>query len=90
ITADAADDNEIISFSSNYLQQVGNKNFYNVNNVWQDAEFDEKQKNNEIRIKFASDEFFDLLAREKELAQFFALGEEVVVVWKGKVYRVVK
>jgi hypothetical protein len=31
-----------------------------------------------------------LLAREKELAQFFALGEEVVVVWKGKVYRVVK
>jgi Ca-activated chloride channel family protein len=90
ISADGKEDNEIISFSSNYSRQVGNKNFYYLNNVWQDAEFEEKQRSNEIRIKFASDEFFDLLAREKELAQFFALGEEVVVVWKGKVYRVTK
>jgi Ca-activated chloride channel family protein len=90
VSADGKDDNEIISFANNYSQQVGNKNFYNVNNVWQDAEFDEKQRNNEVRIKFASDEYFDLLAKEKDLAQFFALGEEVVVVWKNKVYRVVK
>ncbi|HEX9960822.1 MAG TPA: hypothetical protein VGB00_07815, partial [Pyrinomonadaceae bacterium] len=88
VTADAED--SIVSFSNNYSQQVGNKNFYNVNNTWQDAEFDEKQRAGEIRIKFASDEYFDLLNREKDLAQFFALGEEVVVVWKGKVYRVVK
>jgi Ca-activated chloride channel family protein len=88
VTAD--DEDSIVSFSNNYSQQVGNKNFYNVNNTWQDAEFDEKQRTSEIRIKFASDEYFDLLNREKDLAQFFALGEEVVVVWKGKVYRVVK
>jgi Ca-activated chloride channel family protein len=90
ITPSDKADNDIISFSNNYSQQVGNKNFYNVNNVWQDAEFDEKSRNNEVKIQFASDEYFNLLAREKELAQFFALGEEVVVVWKGKVYRVVK
>jgi Ca-activated chloride channel family protein len=83
-------DDSIVSFSNNYSQQVGTKNFYNVNNVWQDAEFDEKQRSREIRLKFASDEYFALLEKEKELAQFFALGEEVVVVWKGNVYRVVK
>jgi Ca-activated chloride channel homolog len=90
VTVAADKDDSIVSFSNNYSQQVGNKNFYNVRNVWQDAEFDEKQRDNEVTIKFASDEYFDLLAKEKELAQFFALGEEVVVVWKGKVYRVVK
>ncbi|HEX8249300.1 MAG TPA: VIT and VWA domain-containing protein [Pyrinomonadaceae bacterium] len=90
VAVDSKEDNEIISFSNNYSQQVGTKNFYNVNNVWQDSEFDEKSRNNEVRIKFASDEYFDLLAKEKDLAQFFALGEEVVVVWKGKVYRVIK
>ena len=90
VTVAADKDDSIVSFSNNFSQQVGTKNFYNVNNVWQDAEFDEKQRNNEVRIKFASDEYFDLLAREKDLAQYFALGEEVVVVWKNKVYRVVK
>ncbi|HLM01775.1 MAG TPA: VIT and VWA domain-containing protein [Pyrinomonadaceae bacterium] len=90
IAAADKDDNEIISFSTDYSQQVGTKNFYNVNNVWQDAEFDERQRNSEVKIQFASEEYFALLAREKDLAQFFALGEEVVVVWKGKVYRVVK
>jgi Ca-activated chloride channel homolog len=89
VTVTAAD-NEIIAFSNNYSQQVGGKNFYNVNNVWQDAEFDANQRRNEIKLKFAGDEYFALLAREKELARFFALGEEVVVVWKGIVYRVVK
>jgi hypothetical protein len=24
------------------------------------------------------------------LAQFFAIGEQILVVWKGKVYRVIK
>jgi Ca-activated chloride channel family protein len=90
VTVASDKDNSIVSFSNNYSQQVGSKNFYNVNNIWQDAEFDEKSRNNEVKIQFASDEYFDLLAREKDLAQFFALGEEVVVVWKGKVYRVVK
>ncbi len=71
-------------------QFVGTKNFYNQSGVWQDAEFKSEAKLAEVRIQFASREYFDLLNREKELAQFFALGEQVVVVWKGKVYRVTK
>ncbi len=71
-------------------QFVGTKNFYNQSGVWQDAEFKSEAKLAEVKLQFASDEYFDLLDKEKELAQFFSLGEEVVVVWKGKVYRVTK
>jgi Ca-activated chloride channel family protein len=71
-------------------QFVGTKNFYNQSGVWQDAEFKREANLTEVKLQFASTEYFDLLNREKELAQFFSLGEEVVVVWKGKVYRVTK
>ena len=71
-------------------QFVGTKNFYNQNGVWQDAEFKPETKLPEQKIKFGSDEFYALLKQEKDLAQFFALGEQVVVVWKGNVYRIIK
>jgi Ca-activated chloride channel family protein len=71
-------------------QFVGTKNFYNQSGVWQDAEFKAEIKLTEVNLRFASGEYFDLLKREKELAQFFSLGEQVVVVWKGKVYRITK
>jgi Ca-activated chloride channel homolog len=86
----AAEDNEIIRFSNNFSQQVANKNFYNLQNVWQDAELETNKNLPEVKLKFASEEYFKLLEKEKELAQFFALGEEVAVVWNGKIYRVVK
>jgi hypothetical protein len=69
-------------------QFVGTKNFYNQNGVWQDAEFKPETRLPEVNVKFGSDEFYALLNRERELAQFFALGDQVIVVWKGKVYRV--
>ncbi len=71
-------------------QFVGTKNFYNQNGVWQDAEFKPETKLPEVNLKFGSDEFYALLNKERELAQFFALGEQVVVVWNGKIYRITK
>ncbi len=71
-------------------QFVANKNFFNQSNVWVDSEFAAKSGLPEVNLKFASDEYFKLIERERDLAQYFALGEEVVVVWKGKVYRVTK
>lgn len=71
-------------------QFVGAKNFYNQNGVWQDAEFKPETKLPEQTFKFGSEEFYALLRKEKDLAQFLALGEQVVVVWKGNVYRIVK
>ena len=69
---------------------VANRSFYRQGNVWMDSDFKSEQKLPETNIKFASDEYFDLINREKGIAQYFAIGEEVVVVWKNRVYRVTK
>ncbi len=72
------------------VKKIGAKTFYLENDVWIDSEFKAEAKLREIKITFASNEFFDLLAKENALAQFFSLGEQVVVVWKGNVYRITK
>jgi Ca-activated chloride channel homolog len=83
-----AEDDEILKAGN--VKKVSTKTFYEENGVWIDGEFKEEAKLTEIKLKFASDEFFDLIAKEKDLAQYFSLGEQVVVVWKGKVYRIIK
>lgn len=81
---------QIIIQNSAVNQFVANKNFFNQNNVWVDAEFAASAKLPEVNVKFASEEYFALATREKDLAQYLSLGEEVVVVWKNRVYRVMK
>ena len=39
-------------------------------------------------VKFGSDEYFALLKQKPRLAQYFSLGERVVVILEGRVYRV--
>jgi Ca-activated chloride channel family protein len=84
----SASDDEAVK--TGLVKKVGIKTFYFENGVWIDSEFKENAKMTEVRLSFASDAYFDLVTKEKELAQFFSLGEQVVVVWKGKVYRIVK
>ncbi|HXH70497.1 MAG TPA: VIT and VWA domain-containing protein, partial [Pyrinomonadaceae bacterium] len=86
-TADS-DDDEVITTGT--VKKVGAKTFYLENNVWIDSEFKEDAKLKEIKIVFASNEFFALITKETALAQFFALGEQVLVVWKGNIYRIIK
>ena len=70
------------------VRKVGAKTFYLENGVWIDSEYKEGSSMTEVKLKFAAENYFDAVTKEKELAQFFAIGEQVVVVWKGKVYRV--
>ncbi len=83
-----AEDDETIKTGT--VKKIGAKTFYLQNDVWIDSEYKEDAKLKEIKITFASKEFFDLITKETALAQFFALGEQVIVVWKGNVYRVTK
>ena len=69
-------------------QFVANKNFQNQNNVWVDAEYSDARKLPEVNVKFGSDEYFALINNERGLAQYLALGQQVVVVWRNKVYRI--
>ena len=71
-------------------QFVGAKNFFNQENVWVDSDYQSNSRLPETNVKFASDEYFDLIRKEKGLAQYFALGEEVVVVYNNRIYRVTK
>ncbi|HVE58966.1 MAG TPA: VIT and VWA domain-containing protein [Pyrinomonadaceae bacterium] len=90
-TVSVTSDEELIRVDGQIaVKKVGVKTFYLENGVWIDSEFKEEAKISETKLQFASNEYFDLVAKEKELAQFFALGEQVVVVWKGKVYRIIK
>lgn len=83
-----SEDDEIIQ--TGQVRKIGAKTFYLENEVWIDSEFKAEAKLPEIKLKFAENDYFDVITKEKELAQFFSLGEQVLVVWKGKVYRVIK
>lgn len=74
---------------SSAVRNVGGKTFYlREGEVWTDAEFKADAKLAETSVAFGGEAYFDLLKREPKLADYFALGERVVVIYKGRVYRV--
>jgi hypothetical protein len=70
------------------MRQIAGKTFYFRDGVWTDSEYKAEAKLPVVTLKFASDEYFNLVGQDPKLADFLALGQRVVVVWKGKVYRV--
>jgi Ca-activated chloride channel family protein len=70
------------------VRKVGEKTFYMRDGVWTDSEFKEAGKLPETAVEFGGDDYFALIKREPQLARFFSLGERVVVVHNGRVYRV--
>ena len=70
------------------VRKAGNKTFYLRDDVWTDAEFKTDARLPETTLDFGSDDYFELLKREPRLAEYFALGERVVVVYNNRVYRV--
>jgi Ca-activated chloride channel family protein len=73
----------------NSIRTVGDKTFQLKGEEWVDTQFKESSTLPKIEVQFGSDEFFNLIAREPKLADYFSLGKKVVVLFKGKVYRVV-
>lgn len=81
---------QVIIRNSTVNQFVGNKNFTNQNGIWTDADAEILKNAKEVRITFGSSEYFELLRKYREVGQYLALGEQVVLEWKGTVYRIVK
>ena len=71
------------------IRTVGDKTFQLKGEEWVDTQLKESSTLPKIEVQFASEEFFNLIAKEPKLADFFSLGKKVVVVFKGKIYRVV-
>jgi Ca-activated chloride channel homolog len=70
------------------VRRVEGKTFYLINGVWTDSEFKAVEGLPETTLVFGSDEYFALLKQIPKLGAYFSLGERVVVVFDGRVYRV--
>jgi hypothetical protein len=73
---------------SNAVKRVAEKTFYLVDGVWTDSEFKADARLPETVVTFGSDEYFALLKQNPKLASYFSLGERVVVIFEGRVYKV--
>ena len=81
-------ENESDKSARSSIKRLEGKTFYLENGVWIDSEFKEASKLPESVIRFGSDEYFRMVTSEPDLARIFSVGEHVVVVWRGKVYRI--
>jgi Ca-activated chloride channel family protein len=61
------------------IQNVGSRAFYQVGSLWQDATYDAKKQKQIVKIKLYSPAYFALTRRNQSLAQWAALGENVLV-----------
>jgi hypothetical protein len=71
------------------VRTVGSKTFILKAGVWTDTEYDLRLNIEKVQVRFGSPEFFELLTKHPKLAQYFALGQKVVVVFEGKAFQVV-
>jgi len=74
--------------ASSVARRSGGKTFYLRDDVWTDAEFKADAGLPETVLTFGSDEYFAVLKQKPALAPYFSLGERVVVVLDGRVYRI--
>ena len=73
---------------SSSMRRVAGKTFYLVDGVWVDSEFKADAKLPETAVTFGSDEYYALLKQHSKLGSYFSLGERIVVVFEGRVYKV--
>ncbi|MEI6218302.1 MAG: VIT domain-containing protein [bacterium] len=64
------------------VRKVGSRIFYLEHGVWTDSEYKDGMTN--TKVKYASDEYFKLLAEKPELKRYLALGEKVIVCLDDK------
>ena len=71
---------------SELIKRVRNKTFYRRDDVWVDDKYKEEMKTEQI--EYASDAYFDLIAKYPELSKYLSLGKQVLVCYKGKCYEI--
>lgn len=72
---------------TNALTTVRDKTFIQIDGVWTDTAFEPDTMTTE-KVVFLSDDYFALLDAMPELADYFALGDRVIVVLDGVAYEV--
>ncbi len=70
------------------VRYVEGKSFRRSGGLWRDLALDDEAGRAAVEVKFASEEYFELIKKHPALAPYFALGEEVEVLFEGVSYRV--
>ncbi len=71
------------------IRKVNNKIFtINSNGTWVDSEYTQAKHGTPQKLTFASEAYFNLLSKRPELAPYFSIGQQVLVVLNGKAYQV--
>ena len=63
------------------VKRVGNRTFHELGGIWVDASLTEGLP--EIRVKYLSEAYFQLVEKLPELTEVLAIGERVVIVVNG-------
>jgi Ca-activated chloride channel family protein len=85
---EAAKAPELTGEASTSVQVVGSRTFVFSDGKWVDTSYDPDTMQ-PAQIEFLSAEYFDLVASNPELADAFALGEQVIARSNGKAYQVI-
>lgn len=70
------------------MRNVRGRAVYQVGNNWVDSDAQAAKNQAARRVRFASAEYFDLLNKEPQAAEFMALGRNVRFVANGQIYDV--
>jgi len=71
----------------NPIQYVGAKTFILQDGIWTDTTY-MPDSMTPVEVEFLSDAYFDLLSEYSDATQYFAIGEQVIVVLDGVAYQV--
>lgn len=70
------------------VRRIDEKTFVLKDGVWTDGAIDPERKEEGVEVEFASEAYFSLLRERPRLAKYFALGDNVAVLWDGILFRV--
>lgn len=76
--------------SNRLVKVIGDKTFYLVNGFWVDSSFEDMKKPELKKIEFGSKKYFDLVFGNSDIKQYVGAGEQVIFVYKGQCYKIVK
>lgn len=79
---------QVARFDGSRLKAVRDKTFILRDGVWTDSAYKQGLNLPVVELKFGSEEYFKAVIADSLLAEFVSLGQQVVVVYKGKVIKV--
>lgn len=75
---------------SGITQMVGEKTFVLNGITWIDSGYNERTSPKPKTIEFGSQAYFDLLKAEPGLSKYLAVGKQIIVSYKGNVYKIIQ